>query len=172
MQLSGIFPGWKTQQAPPDIVAALNKLDGGEYGALITSADELTYLRLQGRIYQTFSISQIIPGWGQGIVAVQGRAGEKTGYLSQLHSVDCWDMALAERAYAQILGNTLMAGNASVWGEKITVHGMLADQYGKMWEGVLSGKREDAAQIGAALAARLRLDASGQVLRGKKLYDG
>lgn len=164
VQIKNLFPTWKTGIINGDIMARLAALDSGIYGALVLSGAALIALRRQDRIHQTFSVGQMIPTCCQGIIAVQGRAREPVGFLAGFHDVDAWDMSLAERAFMRTIGggdDAMAAACATVRGDKLNLHGMLADDKGKMWEGVLSGRREDAVQVGAALAARLMLDAAG-----------
>lgn len=173
-QLVSLYPNWRVESIRGGITQQLDKLDvSREYGALVLPASWLIPLGLSGRIYQTYSINQVLPAWGQGITTVQGRAGELAAYLTVFHSVDSWDCALAERAFMRIQGGGGSSAGvfATARGEKVTVHGMIVDNNGKMWEGVLSGLREDAVQIGAALAAQLQLDAAGPLRRKRTVYD-
>ena len=161
-QLSKMYPGWPLVAAEGDITLQLQRLDQGVYGALVLSEPDLLLLRQQERVYRVFAESKMITSCGQGIVAVQGRARDKVSFLAKYHDVDSWDMALAERSFSEVLGTgpTLpVAVRADIREGKVVVNGMLADQKGNQWEGALSGDREDAVNVGAALAARLRFDA-------------
>lgn len=173
-QLLSLYPDWPIEAVRGNVVQRLEKLDRtGGYGALVIPACWLIRLGLARRIFQTFSINQLLPSCGQGIVAVQGRRGELNPYLAAFHSVDSWDCALAERAFLKLQGGVgaPVGANAFIRGDKLSVHGMIVDGSGKMWEGVLSGGREDAEQIGTALAARLQLDAAGPLRRKRTEYD-
>ena len=64
------------------MLTRLKKLDDGEYGALVLAAAGLKRLGLEDRISRYFTVSEIIPAAGQGILAVQGRAGEDFSYLA------------------------------------------------------------------------------------------
>ncbi len=165
IQLAQRYPGWKTGIINGDMQARLSVLESGVYGGLIVSAATLTALHQRERIFELLPSYQIIPTCCQGIIAVQGRAGERVNYLAGFHSVDAWDMALAERAFGKAIGidrqDTMMAAIATIKENKLNIQGLLIDSKGKMWEGMLSGNREDAVQIGAALATRLKLDAAG-----------
>ncbi len=165
IQLAERYPGWKTGIINGDIQARLSVLESGVYGGLILSAATLTALHQQKRIFELLPSYQMIPTCCQGIIAVQGRVGERVNYLAGFHHVDAWDMALAERAFGKAIGgerdDTMMAAVTTIKENKLTIQGLLIDGKGKMWEGMLSGDREDAVQIGAVLATRLKLDAAG-----------
>lgn len=161
-QMEGIYPNWSVEIVDGSVMDRLGKLDRDLYGAMLFSAAELIQVRQLDRAYEVFPIRQMLPAAGQGIVAVQGRLGENMAHLSRFHDVDSWDMALCERSFTGVLGErTPSAVHATIRGEKLTVSGMMADKNGRMWTGVLSGRREDAGELGAALAARLRNDAAG-----------
>lgn len=163
-QLTGLYPQWRTMPVVGDVPTRLAMLDQGTCGGIIISAASANLLNQSSRIYRTFSVRQLMPACRQGIIALQGRAGDYAGYLAQLHDVDCWDMALAEYGFAQAMGgalHTLMGANARIREDQLTVYGMMVDAKGKMWSGELTGRREDAVSIGAGLAAKLRLDAAG-----------
>ena len=54
----------------------LRKLDEGEYAGLILAAAGLKRLGLENRISRYFTVEEMLPAAGQGILAVQGRAEE------------------------------------------------------------------------------------------------
>jgi len=175
-QLARLYPGWPIAAIDGDIESVLERLDKGEFGAAVLSESDLVFLGRQDRIHLALSVmseSLIITPCGQGIVAVQGRAGERVTFLVGYHDVDSWDMALAERAFSVEFLKTPgvpAAVRAGVQGNKISIHGIMKDQNGKQWEGVMSGAREDAARLGTALAARIQLDAMDPEQRGRMRF--
>ncbi|MCL2580759.1 MAG: hypothetical protein FWE32_12150 [Oscillospiraceae bacterium] len=165
MQLSKIYPGWRIEPVAGTIDEQLEMLDAGELGALALAEADLVMIGMKDRIHIAFSESQVIPAPGQGIVAVRGRAGDRLGYLAKYHSVGSWYMYMAERSFCDVFAGgeveQITSVRAGVRGDKVMLNGMIVDQNGKIWEGSISGKREDAVQLGTALAARLALDAKG-----------
>lgn len=163
--LADLYPSWETELINGELETRLSLLESGRYSGLILSAASLIILRRQERVYRMFPVHQMIPSCCQGMVAVQGRAGESAGFLAGFHSVDAWDMALAERAFGKAIGGEriepLFAALATVKKDQLTIRGLLMNQAGKRWDGMLSGRREDAVSIGAALAARLSMEAAG-----------
>ncbi|MFR8332962.1 MAG: hypothetical protein ACLU9S_11860 [Oscillospiraceae bacterium] len=64
-----------------NVQTRLRKLDEGQYGALVLAAAGLKRLGLEDRISRYFSTEEMVPAAGQGILAIQGRAGVDYGYL-------------------------------------------------------------------------------------------
>ena len=82
LQLRTLFPGHEIRPVRGNLQTRLRKLDAGEYGALVLAAAGLKRLGLEGRIARYFEPEEIIPAAGQGILAVQGRAGEDHSFLA------------------------------------------------------------------------------------------
>ena len=72
------YPACTVHPIRGNVLTRLEKLDRGEYGALILAEAGLQRLGLEHRITRRFSPAEIVPAAGQGILAVQGRAGECT----------------------------------------------------------------------------------------------
>ena len=58
-----------------NILTRLDKLNSGEYGALILACSGLDRIGLSNRIHKVFTLEEMIPSAGQGILSVQGRKG-------------------------------------------------------------------------------------------------
>ena len=74
IQLQGLYGEVPVKGIRGNIHTRLQKLDSGEYGALILACAGLERVGLQGRIHHVFSLDEMIPSAGQGILSVQGRA--------------------------------------------------------------------------------------------------
>ena len=160
-QLAKLYPGWTIVPAIGNIEHLLAGLDEGEFGALALSGPDIDLLGLSSRVHLVLAEEHIVTSCGQGIVAVQGRAGEKVSFLEKYHDVASWDMAIAEHSFAGVLLSEsiqVFAARATIRNDNLNMRGMLVDQNGKQWLGVIGGSREDAAGLGAALAARIKLD--------------
>ena len=81
LQLKELYPEAVCKSVRGNVQTRLAKLDSGEYSALILAAAGLKRLGLEGRISRYFEPEEMIPAAGQGILAVQGRAGEDVSYL-------------------------------------------------------------------------------------------
>ena len=122
-------------------------------------------LGLQERITRYFSPDELLPAAGQGILAVQGRAGELEGAARLLDDADARVCALAERAFIRTLGGGCfapVAAYAEAEGAYLHLHGLYvtADER-TVVRGAVTGRREQAASLGRSLALQLRTQAEG-----------
>lgn len=160
LQLKEIFPDAKFQPIRGNVLTRLQKLDSGEYGALVLAAAGLKRLGLEERISRYFEPDEIIPAAGQGILAIQGRVGEAYSYLDEFCEQDGKDAALCERAFVRTLDggcSSPIAAHAVIKGEEITLMGLCYEETtGKYEKGILTGRCADAEKIGTKLAQELR----------------
>ncbi len=103
VQLYRLYPEASIDSVRGNVLTRLQKLDDGKYDALVLAAAGLKRLELQQRIYRKFSIEDILPAAGQGVLAVQARRGENTEWLRDFHSPSIWRCVLAERAFIRAL---------------------------------------------------------------------
>jgi hydroxymethylbilane synthase len=92
-----------------NVQTRLKKLDDGQFGALILAAAGLKRLGLSERISYTFSPKQIVPAAGQGIIAVQGRAGEDYRPLEGIFCEKTSLRAQIEQAFVREIGGSCFA---------------------------------------------------------------
>ena len=96
-QLRELFPGVEVAPVRGNVLTRLRKLDEGQYAALVLAAAGLKRLGLEGRICRYFTVEEMIPAAGQGILALQSRAGEDLRYLDGVLDADGTARALAAR---------------------------------------------------------------------------
>ena len=72
LQLGSLYPEAEIRNIRGNVLTRLEKLDTGEYDALVLAAAGLIRLGLEERISRFFSVEEILPSAGQGIMAVQG----------------------------------------------------------------------------------------------------
>ena len=160
LQLRRLYPGVEVRPVRGNLQTRLRKLDEGEFGALILAAAGLKRLGLQGRINRYFTPQEMIPAAGQGILALQGRAGEEYSYLNGFFDPDAEAAALCERAFvAELDGGCTSPVCAFAWtdGGKLCLRGLYYEaRRGKYRVGETSGERGDAVLIGKSLARQLR----------------
>lgn len=167
VQLKALFPDIDVQPVRGNVQTRLKKLDSGAYGALVLAAAGLHRLGLQDRISRYFSPDEIIPAAGQGILAVQGRAGEWEDKVHLVDDADARDCAAAERAFVQALGGGCfapVAAYAEVQDDTLHLRGLYvsADEQ-HMVRGAVIGRRAEAASLGRTLALQLKHQAEGTV---------
>ena len=159
MQLKKLFPGYKVAPVRGNVITRLSKLDEGQFSALVLASAGLRRLGLEGRISRLFTPEEMLPAAGQGILAVQVRAGEEAGYLAGFHDPDGADRARAERAFVRALDggcSSPVAAFATLEGETLTLKGMDVTADGAAVFDTIAGPRAQAEALGAALAERMR----------------
>lgn len=98
-----LYPEAEFKNIRGNVLTRLEKLDRGEYDALILAAAGLKRLGQEKRITRFFSTDEILPAAGQGILALQGRRGISYEFLRECMDgkADC--EARAERAFVRSL---------------------------------------------------------------------
>ncbi len=159
IQLAGLYPDMVCEPVRGNIQTRLRKLDAGDYSGLLLAAAGINRLGLAERVSRVFSVTQMLPAACQGILAVQGRAGENYDYLREINDPDAWDAALAERAFIEALEGGCSAPTAAyaqVSGELINLTGFYVGDNSVMVRRSLEGKRSDAAKLGEKLAITIK----------------
>ncbi|MDY2814467.1 MAG: hydroxymethylbilane synthase [Dorea sp.] len=103
LQGERLFPKAVFRSVRGNVLTRLEKLDQGEYDALILAAAGLKRLGLEERISRYFSTDEILPAAGQGILAVQGRAGVDYQFMEQYGNQETAYIASGERAFVRRL---------------------------------------------------------------------
>lgn len=166
VQLKTLFPDIDVQPVRGNVQTRLAKLDSGAFGALVLAAAGLHRLGLKNRISRYFSLDEIIPAAGQGILAVQGRAGELEDAARLVDDADARDCAAAERSFIQTLGGGCfapVAAHAEVQDDTLHLRGLYvtADET-HMVRGAVTGRRAEAVSLGRTLALQLKHQAEGK----------
>lgn len=158
LQIGQIYAGQPVAPVRGNVLTRLEKLDRGEYAALVLAAAGIRRLGLWERVSRVFSPQEFLPCGCQGILAVQGRRGEDYSCLAVFHDPDAWDTSRAERAFVRRLecGCGAPVGvYAELAGEQVHLRGMIAAG-GQLHYAQLSGDRSEAEALGAELADSLR----------------
>jgi uroporphyrinogen III methyltransferase/synthase len=162
LQLGRLFPGAPVENIRGNLTTRLEKLDRGEYGALVLAAAGLKRLGLAERISRFFEAAEMLSAPGQGIIAVSLRAGDDFEFLSALDNAESRRAAEAERSFVRGLdGNCAapIAAYAALEGGRITLTGMYCPgDYALTVRGSIAGPGADAAELGRTLARRLRAE--------------
>ena len=115
---------------------------------------------LEHRISRFFTVEEIIPAAGQGIIALQGRAEENYAYLNGYIDRDAAVAASCERAFVGELNGgctSPVCAYAEVNNGSILLRGLYYEEgTGNYRVGELSGDTENACEIGVQLARSLR----------------
>lgn len=143
-----------------NILTRLDKLDSGEYGMLVLACSGLQRVGLQGRIHRVFTLDEMIPSAGQGILSVQGRQGEDYSWLVQSDDPTSRVQALAERAFVRTLDggcSSPIAAYAQVFGQELCLTGLYYHEAEEVYvTGQKTGSLKDAEKLGETLAIELK----------------
>jgi hydroxymethylbilane synthase len=143
--------------------------DGSGLDAIVLAAAGLERLGEGARIAHAFSVDEIVPAVGQGVIAIQMREGDAdvARLLSRIDDEGTRLESTCERAFAARLGadcNVPVGGCARVVGGSVTMVGMLASEdCSGLSKRTLSGPSADVVALGTRLAEELleeRVDAS------------
>lgn len=158
-QLETLYPDINCAPVRGNVQTRLKKLDQGDYGALILAAAGLKRLGLEARISRYFEPEELLPAGGQGILAVQGRAGEDYRFLDGFCDADSMVAAEAERAFLRELDGgctSPVAAYARVNGQQLILEGYCDTYDGSYARERASGSRTQAQQTGIGLARYMR----------------
>ena len=160
LQLKRLYPDFDIQPIRGNVQTRLQKLDGGQYCALVLAAAGLKRLGLEERISRSFSTEEILPAAGQAILAVQARKGTDTSVLNTFHDEDAACCALAERAFVRTLDGgctSPVAAYAQMEGEELILTGLyVSPDETVMRRGMIRGRKKDAEALGLKLALELK----------------
>ncbi len=160
LQLKKLFPDMEVKSIRGNVLTRLEKLDKGEYSALILAAAGLKRLGLEERISRYFSADEMIPAAGQGILAIQGRRGEDYSYLENFYDVESTWCALAERSFVRTLNggcSSPIAAYAVVDGGVLKITGLYATEGDKTYvTGQIEGNPTEEEALGKNLAEQLK----------------
>lgn len=164
IQLKKLYPDHEILPVRGNLQTRLGKLDDGQFGALVLAAAGLRRLGLEDRISRYFSVEEIIPAAGQGIIAVQGKADGAFDWLRGYDDAGSRAAAAAERAFVAALnGGCSSPVCAHAWrqGGALRLRGLYYEEgTGQIRTGELTGEIREARELGLRLAEALRKGAS------------
>ena len=104
-QLKKIRPNLKYKLIRGNVDTRVQKLEKGEYDAIIPSKAGVDALNLQHKISQEFSVDELIPCAGQGIIAIQCREddNEIKKLLENINDQETRTVAKTEREVLKVL---------------------------------------------------------------------
>lgn len=169
-ELRRFIPGASFEPIRGNLDTRLRKLDRGDYEALVLAAAGVRRLGFTGRISATLPFDVCIPAPGQGAIAVEVREGD-ADTARRVRDIDHVPTAVevtAERAVVSALGGgcqTPIGAIAEVRDGALDVRAVVASLDGsRAIRGQVSGPAHGAADLGAALAARLIADGALAIL--------
>lgn len=169
-QLLALRPDLEIKFLRGNVQTRLQKLDDGEYDAIILAAAGLIRLELQARIRSYLSPEQSLPAGGQGAVGIECRQADATtlALLKPLHH-----QATAEQVEAERAMNRRLQGGCQVpiacyalhQADGLWLRGLVGAPDGsQMLFDEIRGNIADAEQMGIALADRLLAAGADKIL--------
>ena len=149
----------------------IKKLNDGLYDAIILSYAGIKSLEIEDKITEIFSIEEIIPSAGQGIIALQCRNNdiEIISVLDTINDKETSSMAHAERNVLKVLEGdceTAIGAHAIIEGDQITLQAELFSLDGKQrFFEKKSSKINDARELGKELGEILKTKSNNSYKR-------
>lgn len=160
LQLKKLFPDMAIEPVRGNVQTRLAKLEAGQFSALVLAAAGLKRLGLEDRISRYFSVEEILPAAGQGILVVQTRKGMDTDCLRLVQDEKSACCARAERAFVRALNggcSSPVAAHAVVEGALLTLTGFYVSPDERIQrKGSIRGSAADAEAMGKTLARQLK----------------
>jgi hydroxymethylbilane synthase len=169
-QLRHHFPHLSFKDVRGNLNTRLQKLDAGEYDAIILAVAGLHRLGMSDRVHQIIPAEISLHAVGQGALGIECRADdtEILSILKAIEHIPTRDRALAERAFLRELegGCQVPIGvNTTLEGDTLTLTGIVVSIDGqKLVKGSVTGTASDAEQLGIQLAQQLRSQGATEIL--------
>jgi hydroxymethylbilane synthase len=169
-QLKRLFPSAKFAPMRGNLDTRLRKLDAGEHEAIVLAAAGLRRLGFASRISFTLPVSACVPAPGQGIIAVEIRAGDESirravESITHPPSADALD---AERAVVDTLGGgcqTPIGALATPQDDQLQiVAAVIALDGSRVIRASARGPRDDARGVGERAAHELIAKGATEIL--------
>jgi hydroxymethylbilane synthase len=148
----------------------LKKLDDGEYDAILLAAAGVKRMGWEERITELLAPEQFLPAIGQGAIGIEIRLDDDhvRGLVSELNDQQTAIRITAERALNEALQGGCqvpIAGYAEISHGVILLRALVGRPDGsELVQGVISGKPEDAAELGQVLADDLLSRGAREIL--------
>ncbi len=169
-QLRYHFPHLEFKDVRGNLNTRLQKLDNGEYDALILAAAGLTRLEFSDRIHQVIPAEISLHAVGQGALGIECRSNdpEILALLKRLEHQPTAYRCLAERSFLRELegGCQVPIGvNTVIDGDQLTLTGMVASLDGLLLiKDVVTGASTSAEDLGLQLAHKLKEQGAQEIL--------
>ena len=144
-----------------NIDTRIQKLKEGSYDGIILALAGIKTLKLEKNIKQIFSVKEILPAVGQGIIAAQCRKDDTNiiKLLRKINDQETKQCAVAERSLLKTLSgdcDTAVGGLATIKNNELILSAQLfSDKGDQDFIYKIKGKREDGISIGEMVGIEL-----------------
>ena len=169
-QLTRLFPGARFEPIRGNLDTRLRKLDSGDFDAIVLAAAGLRRLEHASRISATLPVEACVPAPGQGIIAIEIRAGDGAvrDAVTQIDDPIANSALVCERAVVRRLGGGCqmpIGAYAQIDGDGINVVGLVVSLDGAHAERAeASGPIAEADAVGVRVADALLAQGASEIL--------
>ena len=169
---TGKYPHLVIKDLRGNVNTRLNKLDHGDYDALILASAGLIRLGMADRIASRLDTNLCLPAGGQGAVGIECRANDSDilALLEPLHHPQTASCVIAERAVNRRLQGGCQVPIAcfaelNADDQTLSLRGLVGSVDGKtVLQTALNGPASDAETLGETLADKLLAMGAGEIL--------
>jgi hydroxymethylbilane synthase len=172
VQLKAIRPDLEILDLRGNVNTRLQKLDDGEYDAIILACAGLIRLKFEDRIKQQIPAEQSLPAVGQGAVGIEIRENDQEilDLIAPLIDTETSYRITCERAMnARLEGgcSVPIAGYSTIEDDQITLTGLVGNvDTGVILKEQVSGSIDESEQLGTVLADKLISLGAKDILKG------
>lgn len=160
IQMQALYPGCTFRSIRGNVQTRLRKLETEDYDGTVLAAAGLNRLGLSGVIGRIFAVEEVVPAAGQGILAIQGRAGEDDSWLECVNDPESTVQAAAERRFVTVLDggcSSPIAAYARTSGNELKLTGLYFRESDETYYvESLTGNITEAARLGEKLALEMQ----------------
>jgi hydroxymethylbilane synthase len=169
-QIKHLRPDVQIEPLRGNVPTRLDKLQKGEYDAIVLAEAGMRRLGFDDHITQVFPPSLVLPAPAQGALGIEMRANDRLiqEVMTPLDELEVRATTTCERALLQRLGagcQVPVAGLAEYRDGQLVCHGLIASIDGtQLVRRVVRGRAEEAQALGEALADQLLQDGGEAIL--------
>ena len=169
-QLLALRPDLEVSPLRGNVATRLEKMDSGDYQAIVLASAGLQRLGLQSRISEEFAPQQMLPAAAQGVIGIEcdEDRDELREILAALEHAETKMTTMAERAVALTLGancQSPVASFATIVVGTLTIDALVASTDGRrIIRDQATGPASDAERIGTQVAERLIEQGANDIL--------
>ncbi len=160
LQMKALYPDARFQRIRGNVQTRLQKLEDEGMDAVILAAAGLNRLGMQSLAARYFSVEEMIPAAGQGILAVQGRSDTARELLQGIDDPASRACAVAERGFVRELDGgctSPVSAHAVITNNHMILHGLFyREEDGSWFRDQITGEIWKAETLGKRLACRMR----------------
>ena len=177
LQIKEVMPNAQMLNLRGNVNSRLQKLDNGDYDAIILATAGLLRLEFDERIKTRITPEQSLPSVGQGAVGIECREGdvEIEKLIAPLNHQPTHIRLSAERAMNNRLNGGCqvpIAGFAILENDELFLRGLVGRPDGsKVVRGEIRGPADSAQELGLQLAEQLLNDGADKILREMGMID-